>query len=111
MRDVGGYSDAEIDAMERDAGLAGPRRGGAHGARASCAPSAPSRSNRSSWASSTAPTLLLVGSESPEWARRSTQAFAAAIPGAEVRTLQGHGHGASLSGPDLLASELRGFLA
>jgi pimeloyl-ACP methyl ester carboxylesterase len=56
------------------------------------------------------PCLLLVGSSSPEWARRSTDAFAAAIPGAEVRTLQGHGHGAAVSAPELLAAELERFL-
>jgi pimeloyl-ACP methyl ester carboxylesterase len=58
-----------------------------------------------------APALLLVGSESPSWAKRSTEAFAAAIPDSHVHVLTGHGHGASLSGPELLASELRGFLA
>jgi pimeloyl-ACP methyl ester carboxylesterase len=58
-----------------------------------------------------APTLLLVGSESPSWAKRSTEAFASAIRDARVHVLEGHGHGASVSGPELLASELRGFLA
>jgi pimeloyl-ACP methyl ester carboxylesterase len=58
-----------------------------------------------------APTLVLVGSESPDWARRSTQAFAAAIPGAELHTLEGHGHGAAVSGPELLAGELAAFFA
>jgi pimeloyl-ACP methyl ester carboxylesterase len=55
------------------------------------------------------PTLVLVGSESPDWAKRSTRAFAAAIPGAELHTLEGHGHGASVSGPELLAGEITGF--
>ena len=55
------------------------------------------------------PTLMLLGSESPDWARRSTQAFAATIPGAELHTLDGHGHGAAVSGPELLAAELAGF--
>ena len=32
---------------------------------------------------------MLLGSESPEWARRSTEAYAAAIPGVEVVTLRG----------------------
>jgi pimeloyl-ACP methyl ester carboxylesterase len=55
------------------------------------------------------PTLLLVGSESPAWAQRSTRAYASAIPGAQVHTLEGHGHGASVSAPELLATELRTF--
>jgi pimeloyl-ACP methyl ester carboxylesterase len=56
------------------------------------------------------PTLLLIGSESPDWARRSTDAFGVAIPNVSERTLEGHGHGAAASAPELLASELRGYL-
>ena len=58
-----------------------------------------------------AATLVLVGSESPDWARRSTEAFADAIPRAELHTLEGHGHGAAVSGPELLAAELSAFFA
>jgi pimeloyl-ACP methyl ester carboxylesterase len=57
------------------------------------------------------PTLLLVGSESPAWAVRSVEAHAAAIPGAETRVLEGHGHGANLTAPELLADELARFFA
>jgi pimeloyl-ACP methyl ester carboxylesterase len=56
------------------------------------------------------PTLMLLGSESPDWARRSTDAYSEAIPNAEVRILEGHGHGATTSGPELLAAELARFL-
>jgi len=45
-----------------------------------------------------APTLLLVGSESPAWAARSIEAHANAIPRAETRVLEGHGHGANVTG-------------
>jgi pimeloyl-ACP methyl ester carboxylesterase len=58
-----------------------------------------------------APALLLVGSESPEWAHRSTAAYAEAIPDARVSTLEGQGHGAAASAPELVAAELRAFLA
>jgi len=58
-----------------------------------------------------APTLMLLGSESPDWARRSTDAYSAAIPNAEVRILEGHGHGATTSAPELLAAELTRFLS
>ena len=58
----------------------------------------------------TTPTLMLLGSESPEWARRSTEAYSEALPQAEVRILQGHGHGANTSGPELLAAEVARFL-
>ena len=108
MSDVGGYSDEDIDAMEGTP---------AWQARLDVSPTVP-RELRAEHAFGTeelrlgefeAATLLLVGSESPRWAHRSTEAFAAGIPGAQVRTLHGHGHGASVSGPELLASELRRF--
>ena len=57
-----------------------------------------------------APTLLLLGSESPDWARRSTDAYSADIPHAEVRILAGQGHGATSGAPELLAAELARFL-
>jgi pimeloyl-ACP methyl ester carboxylesterase len=56
------------------------------------------------------PTLLLVGSESPPWAVSSVAAHAEALPDAETHTLEGHGHGANVTGPELLAAELRRFL-
>jgi pimeloyl-ACP methyl ester carboxylesterase len=57
-----------------------------------------------------APTLLLVGSRSPTWARKSTDAYAATIPQMEVITMDGQGHGAAFSAPAMLASELEAFL-
>ncbi|MEA2330931.1 MAG: hypothetical protein QOH58_1069 [Thermoleophilaceae bacterium] len=110
MRDVGGYTDEQIDLMEGTP---------AWQARLEVSPTVPRelRAERAlsidslALAAIAAPTLLLVGSESPPWARRSTEAFAAAIPGAEVRTLHGHGHGAATSGPELLAAEVERFLA
>jgi pimeloyl-ACP methyl ester carboxylesterase len=57
------------------------------------------------------PTLLLVGAESPEWAVRSVDAYADAIPGSERRILDGQGHGANLTAPYLLAAELGRFMA
>jgi pimeloyl-ACP methyl ester carboxylesterase len=57
------------------------------------------------------PTLMLLGSESPDWARRSMNAYSEAIPNAEIRILQGHGHGATTSGPELLAAEVARFLS
>jgi pimeloyl-ACP methyl ester carboxylesterase len=110
MRDIGGYSDGEIDAIEGTP---------AWQARLDAAPTVP-RELRAERAFSTdelglerweLPCLLLVGSESPSWARRSTEAFAQAIRGALVHTLEGHGHGATLSGPELLAGELERFLS
>ena len=68
------------------------------------------RLDRDALARLTTPTLMLLGSESPEWARRSTEAYSEALPHAEVRILEGHGHGANTSGPELLAAEVARFL-
>lgn len=57
------------------------------------------------------PVLLLVGTESPDWAVRSVDAHADAIPGAELLTLDGQGHSANMTAPDLLAAELERFFA
>ncbi|HYY84383.1 MAG TPA: hypothetical protein VE686_07775, partial [Beijerinckiaceae bacterium] len=104
------YTDAEIDAMQGTP---------AWEARLAAAPTVP-RELRAEQAYGMAdlrlgdlgaPVLLLVGSESPGWARRSTEAYAAAIRGAGVHTLEGQGHGASVSAPGLLASELTGFFS
>ena len=110
MLDVGGYRQEEIDAM-----VGTP----AWEARLAVAPTAVRelRAERELALDSIGlPSLasvrcvLLLGSESPEWARRSTDAFAAAIRGARVHVLEGHGHGANLSGPELVAKELEGLL-
>ena len=108
MADVGGYSAAEIEAMEGTP---------AWQARLAAAPTVPRELHAEHafataglrLAESTRPTLLLVGSESPAWAQRSTEAFAAALPDVQVHVLEGHGHGAAVSGPELLGAELRAF--
>jgi pimeloyl-ACP methyl ester carboxylesterase len=109
LHDVGGYSHVEIDVMEGTP---------VWSRRLAVAPTVP-RELRAERAISTGSVglerldlrcLLLVGSESPDWARRSVEAFATAIPGAEVGTLEGHGHGAAVSAPELLAAELERFL-
>jgi len=109
LRDVGGYSHDEIDAMEGTP---------AWEQRLAVAPTVP-RELRAEHALALGdlelealelPCLLLLGSASPDWARRSTHAFAAALPSAELRLLEGHGHGAAVTGPELLAAELARFL-
>jgi pimeloyl-ACP methyl ester carboxylesterase len=55
----------------------------------------------------TAPTLLLAGSESPPVLTKATQQAAAAIPGARIRTLEGHGHLAHKTDPAMVAALIR----
>jgi pimeloyl-ACP methyl ester carboxylesterase len=110
MRDVGGYREDEIDALERTP---------LWEARLEIAPTAVRELRAEQdfeldsiglrWLHRVR-CVLLLGSESPDWARRSTDAFAAAIQGSEVRVLDGHGHGANLSGPELVAAELQRLL-
>jgi pimeloyl-ACP methyl ester carboxylesterase len=110
MSEIGGYTDAEIEAM---------RGTPAWQARLDASPTVP-RELRAEQAFGMnalrlgelrTPTLLLVGSDSPDWAHRSIAAFAEAIPDAEVHTLEGQGHGAAVSAPELLAAELSGFFS
>jgi pimeloyl-ACP methyl ester carboxylesterase len=108
MSDVGGYTGAEIEAMQGTPAWA---------ARTAASPTVP-RELHAEHAVATAdlhlerlamPALILVGSRSPDWAMRSTAAYAAAMPDAELHTLEGQGHGAATSAPQLLAGELRAF--
>ncbi|AEF41517.1 alpha/beta fold hydrolase [Hoyosella subflava] len=57
----------------------------------------------------TARTLILTGTETPETVRITTARAAAALPNAHVRTLEGHGHFAFQTDPDLVASIIMDF--
>ena len=93
-RDVGGYTDERDRRDGRHARLGGPPRRLHHRpARVSRRARLPLR--RPAAGRLGAPALLLVGSESPDWAHRSTAAYAEAIPDARVSTLEGQGHGAA----------------
>jgi pimeloyl-ACP methyl ester carboxylesterase len=107
LHDVGGYSNDEIDAL-RETPLWEKRLAVAPSVTRELRAENGFRLDRARLARLRTPTLLLVGSKSPAWARRSTEAYAKAIPGATVRTLEGQGHGASLSAPQLVALELPG---
>jgi pimeloyl-ACP methyl ester carboxylesterase len=56
------------------------------------------------------PTLLLLGSESPSYAREGTAAIAAALPNARIMRMDGQGHVAMLTAPELFANEVIRFL-
>jgi pimeloyl-ACP methyl ester carboxylesterase len=58
----------------------------------------------------TVPTLLITGSETPPELAEVTPLTAAAIPGARVHVLAGHGHVAHVSEPGVVAQVLRDWL-
>jgi pimeloyl-ACP methyl ester carboxylesterase len=60
------------------------------------------------WSSVAAPVLVMDGGKSPAWMRNATRALAAAIPGAEYRTLAGQTH---MLKPDVLLPELLEFFS
>jgi pimeloyl-ACP methyl ester carboxylesterase len=110
FRSVAGYDEAGIDELERSPLWEARRR---------VTPTLPRelsaelthRLNPDALARVAAPVLLLVGTESPEWALRSTAAYEAELPNVEKRVLEGHGHGANVTAPELLAAELADFLS
>ncbi|WP_293030015.1 hypothetical protein [Natronococcus sp.] len=56
------------------------------------------------------PTLLLTGSESPEWGKESTEALDDALPNTRVHTFDGHGHAAMLTALDRFTDEVLAFI-
>jgi pimeloyl-ACP methyl ester carboxylesterase len=57
------------------------------------------------------PVLILLGSESPPWATSISRDLARDIPHAEIVVLDGHGHEAVDSAPDLIVERLTQFMA
>ena len=55
------------------------------------------------------PVLLILGSQSPAWARDITGELAAVLPQSTLAVLDGQGHEAIESAPGLLADRLAGF--
>ncbi|HWB57177.1 MAG TPA: alpha/beta hydrolase [Gaiellaceae bacterium] len=53
--------------------------------------------------------LLLLGEESPDWAREATERLRAALPDARVAVLPGQGHAATMTAPGLVADEIVRF--
>ena len=79
--------------------------------RARCAPRRPTCSSPSGSADVAAPALLLLGGESPDWAREGTERIREALPDARVAVLPGEGHAAIMTAPELVADEVTRFLA
>ena len=57
------------------------------------------------------PTLLLLGTESPSWARRGTEVVRSLLHHSEIRMLAGQGHVATMTAPGLLADAIVEFLS
>ncbi len=55
------------------------------------------------------PVLLILGADSPAWARDITSELAAALPQNSLAVLDGQGYEAIESAPELIASRLAGF--
>jgi pimeloyl-ACP methyl ester carboxylesterase len=54
--------------------------------------------------------LLLFGSESPDWAVQGADAVRSVLPNSRVVALEGEGHLAILTAPELVADEVTWFL-
>jgi pimeloyl-ACP methyl ester carboxylesterase len=105
LRDIAGYDEAELEQL-RASPVWEQRKAVAHTLPRELRAECDFELNRAALAGLEIPVLMLIGSESPDWAKRSTAAYAAALPNVIVRTLEGEGHGALAAAPELVASEL-----
>ena len=67
--------------------------------------------NKKDYQEFTTPTLVLLGSESPEFFKQATKDATALLKDSRVVILQGQGHIATGSAPEMVASELTAFLS
>lgn len=63
----------------------------------------------SRFAEMTTPTLLLLGGESPKWAKESTEAIHEALPNSRITVLEEQGHVAMNTAPDRFVEEVLAF--
>jgi pimeloyl-ACP methyl ester carboxylesterase len=108
LRDVAGNSQADIERLEGTP-LWELRRGIVHTLPRELRAELAHRIEDWALAEIDAPALLLVGSESPAWAVESVDTHERTLPRAEKRVLEGEGHGANLTAPELLGGELIRF--
>ncbi|MCF6506320.1 alpha/beta hydrolase [Blastococcus sp. MG754426] len=110
LREVAGLTDDQL-ARARTLPSWAARVAAAHTAVREEEVSAAYRFDPARFARSAVPTLLLDGTESPPDLREGTARVAAALPGARVTRLEGHGHVAMLTDPELVVREVLAFLA
>ncbi|HET9519965.1 MAG TPA: alpha/beta hydrolase [Candidatus Limnocylindrales bacterium] len=63
-----------------------------------------------SFATVNARVLYVLGSASPEWARRGAELIASLVPRSRTAVLEGQGHMATVTAPELLAAEITRFV-
>jgi pimeloyl-ACP methyl ester carboxylesterase len=68
------------------------------------------RPDSAAFASLIVPVRLLLGSESPQWAKKGTEVVQSVLPDKQVAVLQGEGHTALMTAPELVADEVARFL-
>jgi pimeloyl-ACP methyl ester carboxylesterase len=107
--DILEMTDDDIESLR-----AGPRWpnliAGAHTAPRECRAEEASTSPSGVFDKIRAPTLLLSGSESTPELRAITERVAAAIPGARIHVLDGHGHFAHRTDPAMVVDLIRQFV-
>jgi pimeloyl-ACP methyl ester carboxylesterase len=57
------------------------------------------------------PVLFLHGADSPSWMKRGVEVFADSVPGSRLEALEGQGHNAQFTAPEVLAAPINAFLA
>jgi pimeloyl-ACP methyl ester carboxylesterase len=68
------------------------------------------RPDSNAFATLSIPVLLLLGSESPQWAREGSEVVQSVLPDSRVAVLEGQGHIAIMTAPELVADEVARFL-
>jgi pimeloyl-ACP methyl ester carboxylesterase len=68
------------------------------------------RPDSATFASLAVPALLLLGGESPQWAKKGTEVVRSVLQDNRVATLEGEGHTALMTAPELVADEVARFL-
>jgi pimeloyl-ACP methyl ester carboxylesterase len=103
-------TDEEIDAF-RSSPLWPVRLAAAHTIPRECRAEEGWRYQPEQFVALTAPTLMLAGSDSVPVVREATDRAAAAIPGAEIHRLEGHGHFAHKTDPTMVSAIIQRFIA
>lgn len=109
LRDILEMTEAELDAL-RSSPLWPVRLATAHTVPRECRVEDGWEYGPGQFDAITAPTLLLSGSDSVTEVTKATHQAAAAIPNAQIRVLDGHGHFAHKTDPAMVDALIRDFI-